>query len=123
MLAFDGVEDSTDAATDDGSSLRMAPEQPGTRRVQPSADDGVQKPGQQALGAATVPPLARAADPEPVLTAPQQTQLARHEIPQGRKPAGGPCQPGIQQMEAETRGGRRSRRGTQGRRRRKSRLG
>ena len=95
----DGVEDSTDAATEDGSKPRMAaPEQP-EQESSPAQTTGVSKPDASAGAAHSAAPLARAADPEPVLTAPQQT-LARHES-QGPQASLAALSAGIQQMEAE----------------------
>ncbi|MFM4832339.1 flagellar hook-length control protein FliK [Aeromonas media] len=95
----DGVEASTDAATEDGSKPRMvAPEQP-EQESSPAQTTGVSKPDASAGAAHSAAPLARAADPEPVLTAPQQT-LARHES-QGPQASLTALSAGIQQMEAE----------------------
>ncbi|MNF40444.1 Flagellar hook-length control protein [compost metagenome] len=95
----DGVEASTDAATEDGSKPRMAaPEQP-EQESSPAQTTGVSKPDASAGEAHSAAPLARAADPEPVLTAPQQT-LARHES-QGPQASLTALLAGIQQMEAE----------------------
>ncbi|MFM5034611.1 flagellar hook-length control protein FliK [Aeromonas media] len=95
----DGVEASTDAATEDGSKPRMAaPERP-ERESSPAQTTGVSKPDASAGAAHSAAPLARAADPEPVLTAPQQT-LARHES-QGPQASLTALSAGIQQMEAE----------------------
>ena len=95
----DGVEASTDAATEDGSKPRMAaPEQP-EQESSPAQTTGVSKPDASAGAAHSAAPLARAADPEPVLTAPQQT-LARYES-QGPQASLTALSAGIQQMEAE----------------------
>ncbi|MFM4669265.1 flagellar hook-length control protein FliK [Aeromonas media] len=95
----DGVEASTDAATEDGSKPRMAaPEQP-EQESSPAQTTGVSKPDASTGAAHSAAPLARAADPEPVLTAPQQT-LARHES-QGPQASLTALSAGIQQMEAE----------------------
>ncbi|MFM5087559.1 flagellar hook-length control protein FliK [Aeromonas media] len=95
----DGVEASTDAATEDGSKPRMAaPERP-EQESSPAQTTGVSKPDASAGAAHSAAPLARAADPEPVLTAPQQT-LARHES-QGPQASLTALSAGIQQMEAE----------------------
>ena len=95
----DGVEACTDAATEDGSKPRMAaPEQP-EQESSPAQTTGVSKPDANAGAAHSAAPLARAADPEPVLTAPQQT-LARHES-QGPQASLTALSAGIQQMEAE----------------------
>ncbi|MCY9835407.1 flagellar hook-length control protein FliK [Aeromonas media] len=95
----DGVEASTDAATEDGSKPRMAaPEQP-EQESSPAQTTGVSKPDASAGATHSAAPLARAADPEPVLTAPQQT-LARHES-QGPQASLTALSAGIQQMEAE----------------------
>ncbi|MFM5227711.1 flagellar hook-length control protein FliK [Aeromonas media] len=95
----DGVEASTDAANEDGSKPRMAaPEQP-EQESSPAQTTGVSKPDASAGATHSAAPLARAADPEPVLTAPQQT-LARHES-QGPQASLTALSAGIQQMEAE----------------------
>ncbi|WP_429154245.1 flagellar hook-length control protein FliK [Aeromonas media] len=95
----DGVEASTDAATEDGSKPRMAaPERP-EQESSPAQTTGVSKPDASTGAAHSAAPLARAADPEPVLTAPQQT-LARHES-QGPQASLTALSAGIQQMEAE----------------------
>lgn len=88
-------EANTAAATEDGSQPAAAQEP----ESKPAQAAGATKPDAGAGATGSGAPLARAADPDPVLAAPQQA-LARHES-QGPQASLTALSAGIQQMEAE----------------------